>query len=104
MAWKRGPGGEDDTHYGFRPTGPIVSYRSTIGQPGWVVAKPTRRPHTPTMRCRESTVRHSPARESPRPPTLDPVLRPYDLPRAAVPGFAPVFGRMDLFQAIELAN
>jgi hypothetical protein len=35
---------------------------------------------------------------------LDPVLRPYDLPRAAVPGFAPVFRRVDLFQAIELAD
>jgi len=39
-----------------------------------------------------------------RPPTLDPVFRPYDLPRAAVPGFAPVFRRVDLFQAIELAD
>jgi|GEM_PF-4398226 len=38
------------------------------------------------------------------PARLDPVFRPYDLPRAAVPGFAPVFRRMDLFQAIELAD
>jgi hypothetical protein len=60
--------------------------------------------HHPVPKEQPSAVPRS-ATSNVRPPAnLDPVLRPYDLPRAAVPGFAPVFRRVDLFQAIELAD
>ena len=35
---------------------------------------------------------------------LHPVLLPHDLPRARVPGGAPVLGRHDLVQPIELTD
>ncbi len=48
--------------------------------------------------------RRQPVSAGSRAVDLDPVLRSYDLPRSPVPGFAPVFWRVDLFQAIELAD
>jgi hypothetical protein len=92
VAWKPSPGGED----GWIPT------RTRAFGSGFCVSVQT--DTFPRWRAVRLARDNCSATSNLRPPSLDPVLRPYDLPCAAVPGFAPVFRRMDLFQAIQLAN